>query len=585
MLAASRRSGGLALLLVLLITACAAPLTPARPGSGAAPEGGERAPRQKVLTFAITAGVQAMGVLGNTTTAGGWQTLNEVHSNGLVTSDVNSRRPIGRLAERVPSLDDGSVAMLPDARMRVTYHLRKDVTWQDGQPFTAQDLVFSYKVNSDPGIPLNQRDGVTQMESVDTPDDHTFIINFKGAYYLGGALGIRPFWPHPRHILGDVYDRYLTSKSPDDLVNHPYWTSEYIHLGPYRLVKLDPDEGVDFQAYPGYFLGRPKVDLIRVRSFADHNTLFSNLLAGTVDMMAENSLNAELGFQLKERWEGSGQGSVAVRRGNTWFLAPQFRPAVQTELANLDPRVRVALYHALDRETLSEGLQGGARDLAAWSLFPEGHQMSDATRDGYRRYPFDPDRARSILREQGWTPGADGLLRHSSDGRRFHNALWTVPGRDREIAAMADFWRRIGIEVEEHTIPASQVRNSEYRALFPSWESTAQGSADSIFARMDPPPASAATRWIGERGGFEDPRGWDLIARYRTSLSTRDQLEAMKALNDYMVAELPLLILFFKPEHLGVRSGVVAYDDLGGGMEASQPYGTYTRNSHLWDVR
>jgi hypothetical protein len=150
---------------------------------------------------------------------------------------------------------------------------------------------------------------------------------------------------------------------------------------------------------------------------------------------------------------------------------------------------------------------------------------------------------------------------------------------------MADYWRRIGIDVEEHTVPASQVRNLEYRALFPSWESSASGSADSIFGRLDPPPATAATRWVGERGGFEDQRAWDLIARYRASLTDRDQLQNMKAISDYFVAELPLLILFFKPEHLGVRKGVVAYDDLEGGMEASQPYGTYTRNAHLWDIR
>ena len=96
------------------------------------------------------------------------------------------------------------------------------------------------------------------------------------------------------------------------------------------------------------------------------------------------------------------------------------------------------------------------------------------------------------------------MLRHSADGRRFRNALWTVPGRDREIAAFADYWRRVGIEVEELTIPAAQVRNSEFRALYPSWESTAQGSGDSLFARLEGPAASAANRLVGERGGYED---------------------------------------------------------------------------------
>ena len=264
----SRRFSGLALLgLALLLGACAAPVTPT-PTSRGQTEPGSSTARQgtKAITIAITAGVQAMGIMGSTTTAGGWMTVTEVHSNGLITSDYNTRKPIGRLAERVPSLDDGTLALLPDGRMRVIYHLRKDVTWQDGARFDSQDLIFSYQLNSDPGIPSGQRDAINQIETVEAPDDFTFIMNFKGPYYLGGNLGIRPFWPQPRHILGEPYQRYLVSKNADDVINQPYWTSEYVHLGPFRLTSFDPAEGLVLQAYDGYFLGRPKVDVIRIRS-------------------------------------------------------------------------------------------------------------------------------------------------------------------------------------------------------------------------------------------------------------------------------------------------------------------------------
>jgi ABC-type transport system substrate-binding protein len=94
-----------------------------------------------------------MSVMGATTTSGGWQSLNEIHSNGLVTSDTHSRRPIPRLAAKLPSLEDGSISVLPNGRMRVTYTLRTDVTWQDGAPFTAQDLVFTHTFNADSTLP------------------------------------------------------------------------------------------------------------------------------------------------------------------------------------------------------------------------------------------------------------------------------------------------------------------------------------------------------------------------------------------------------------------------------------------------
>ena len=58
----------------------------------------------------------------------------------------------------------------------------------------------------------------------------------------------------------------------------------------------------------------------------------------------------------------------------------------------------------------------------------------------------------------------------------------------------------------------------------------------------------------------------------------------MKAVGDYVASELPFLILFYLPDHLGVRAGVKALDDSDGGAEGAQPYGTYTRNALLWDM-
>ena len=79
----------------------------------------------------------------------------------------------------------------------------------------------------------------------------------------------------------------------------------------------------------------------------------------------------------------------------------------------------------------------------------------------------------------------------------------------------------------------------------------------------------------------------DLASRGQevVDVSDADQAQSMKAISDFMVAELPLLILYFLPEQVGARSGIVALDDAAGGMEAAQPFGTYTRNAHLWDRR
>jgi peptide/nickel transport system substrate-binding protein len=567
-------------LAVLTLTACA-DVRPAAQRSGAE---AERPARGKTtITLAVATAVASMGIMGYSTTSGGWPSANEIHSNGLITSDVHTRKPIGRLAERVPSFEDGTLAMLLDGRMRVEFPLRKDVTWHDGTPFTAQDLVFSYRLNSDPTLPTTQRPPIKQMASVEAPDDYTFVIYFKGPYYAATSLGLRPFWPHPRHLLEPAYERFLASGNSEEIVNLPYWTSAYVHLGPFRLVSFDPAQGIVFQAYDRYFLGRPKVDEIQVQIFLDDNALFAALLAGTVDVIVDGTLDENLGFELIERWKTTGDGTMYAKYSANRFLSPQFRPHVQTEPANLDPRVRAALYHAIDREALAEGLQAGHRELAAWELLPPGELLHPATKDAFRRYVYDPRLAQAGLRDAGWMAGADGALRNQSDGRRYRTV---ISGSPLDVAATADYWRRIGLAVEEYTVPAAQVRNAEFRASFPSWElSSAGGGGDGILVRLEWPAPGTENRWVGSnRGGYDNPRTRELINAYYASPSEADQFRTMKDLSDYLAEDLPLLMLYNGAGHIGVRKGIKALDDQAGAAGPAQLYGTTTRNAHLWEV-
>src|SRR5581483_8593734 len=208
----------------------------------------------KTLTIGINSGAPAMGVMGPTNTNGGWYSVADIHSNGLTTTDVHSRTVVGRLVTKVPSLDDGSISVLPDCRKKEIYSLRPGITWQDGAPFTANDLVFSLRFNADRGLPTGQQPVITVMDSAEAPDASTFVLYYKTAYFLGGALGTQQFWPQPAHLLSDAYDRYLTDKDSNEVANLPYWSSDYVHLGPFRMTTFDPAEGFEAHAYDGYFL-------------------------------------------------------------------------------------------------------------------------------------------------------------------------------------------------------------------------------------------------------------------------------------------------------------------------------------------
>lgn len=565
------------LICALTLSACA-PGTPSPQGERpAAP----RAAGPKTLTLAISNTVEALSIIGSSTTSGGWQSVNELHSDGLVTADREVQRPVPRVASQVPSFENGLLETLADGRMKSVYPLRRDVTWQDGTPFTAQDMVFAFELNADRNMPFLNRDAIQEMHSVEAIDDYTFAIYWRGPYYQADAVGLRALWPHPRHVLEQPY-RALAREA---FINLPYWTSEYLHLGPFRLTAFRAGETLEFAAYEAYFLGRPKVDRVIVRIFNDETSLYAATLADAIDILMDNSLSSDLGLKLKEDWDRSGKGTVHVGTGTTRFLTPQFDPQVLALPALLDARVRHALLFAIDRKALSEVTQLGHGELVAGSLLPPGDRMHEAVRDGFARFVHDPARARSMLAELGWNSGGDGVL-VGPDGRRFSTHLWTTEGSENEIAVVADYWKQIGIAAEQFVVAGAIVRDREARSKFPGFETSARGSGDSILSRVDSRVAATArNNYSGaNRGGYRNPRMDDLIDRYRQSASERDQAQAIRAVSDLMVDDLPLMLLYFNPTTPAVRKGVKALDDFRGGAEASRLFGTFSRNAHEWDI-
>jgi peptide/nickel transport system substrate-binding protein len=569
-------------MLALVLMGCA---RPAETTSPTAPTPEPSIAKPKSITVGITSTIQAISLAGSQSPTGGWMALTELHSEGLITADVKSRQPVGRLAERVPSLEDGSIRMLTDGRMRVQYALRKGVTWQDRTPFTASDLVFAYQLGGPKGIPTALNRATSYMESVEAPDDLTFVVTYKAAYYQGAVLGPYVYWPLPKHLLGEAYERFLATGNPEEVLNSSYWNMDYIHLGPFRLTEFDPGAGMTFRAYDGYFLGRPRVDIVRVRIFGHENDLFANLLAGAVDLATDNTLRDESGAQLKRMWEASGEGNVYAQEGSLRVLVAQHRPDVQWEASLLQPRGRAALLHALDRDAIGEVTSSGNPQFAAWSILSRSDPNYGVTRDGLRMYSYSTDQTRAILREQGWVAGADGALRNEADGRPFRTAVWTSTGNEQLAALYASYWRAIGLQVDEHVWSAAETRSAETRARFPGWDTTAGG----VLGTLEEAPAGPANNWTGNRGGYDDPRSAPLVRAFKSAVAPAAQSEAMKRVNEFFLAELPVLPTHFNVAYLASRRGVRALtpDDLAGAVSdspANYAYGGYSRNAYLWDV-
>ena len=184
----------------------------------------------------------------------------------------NNFQPL--LATELPSIEKGTWKVFPDGRMESTWPLRHDVKWHDGSQFTAHDLVFGWQVVTDPQFASIEVDVPSRMESVVARDDFTLVITWKELFPQANLLVRSGMTPLPRSLLEADYRR-----EPTTFAAHPYFTSAYVGNGPYRVTLFEPGIGIRFEAFPDYFLGRPKIDTIVYKVIADQNTALAAVLS------------------------------------------------------------------------------------------------------------------------------------------------------------------------------------------------------------------------------------------------------------------------------------------------------------------
>ncbi len=575
-------------LIVLVTTACASPAS--SPSQPRAPSQEQANPgRNKVLNLGLRTILDAFSIAGSPTLAGGGLGVIEIHSQALFTADKTSGRPIPRLLAEQPTQDNGGLKVTPDGKMVSTYKLRNDVRWADGVPFTARDLMFTFTLSQDKSMAMVDPGPSQLMESASASDDYTFVVNWKQPYYQADALGLQPFWPLPAHVLeGDYAQIVGEQKDVKAFFARPYWTSEYLHIGPFKLVDWMGGSQATFEAVDNYFLGRPKVDRIVVKQFPDDNTLLASILSGDVDLSTDSALQIEAGVQLKDIWSQNGGGTIWFINGNTWFVAFQFDRTLPGFAAPmLDLRVRQALYQAIDRDAESEGVQAGIPDRAAYALLSPGNPLYPSVKDAWKqRYPKDPARASATLDAAGWKRGTDGVLANSA-GEHLSFPSWTTQGQERKVAIIADMWRHLGADIQEYIIPAASVRNPEFRQSFPAVEITARGNEDVLLTRLESTSTpTAQNHFAGNNRGHWKSEDFDrLTNEYRASLHEADRGALVKQLQEIMIDELPIGLLHYEVGTVLVRKGVTAFrDDFDGGASSGRIYGSYSRNAHEWDI-
>ncbi|MFH1857969.1 MAG: peptide-binding protein [Candidatus Omnitrophota bacterium] len=335
--------------------------------------------------------------------------------NGLVKYDKNIQL-VGDLAEHWEIEQEG---------LEIVFHLRKNVRWHDGRPFTADDVVFTYQKLVDPAVKTPYSGDFEKIERIEKIDDNTLRVRYKEPFAPGlASWGMAVM---PKHLLEkEDFNRSAFSRNP-------------VGTGPYRFKQWKTAQYVELESNHDYFEGRPYLDGYLYRVIPDQATLFLELRAETVDSIGLTPLQYQRQTEtpfFRSRFQKFRYPSFAYTYIGYNLKDPHFS----------DVRVRKALTMALDRREIIDGVLLGLGRQCTGPFVPE----SWAYNPGVKALPYDPEGAKRLLAEAGWkdTDG-DGWL--DRDGETFEFTLLTNQGNEQRkmIAELVQQkWQKLGIRVK-----------------------------------------------------------------------------------------------------------------------------------------
>ncbi len=333
-----------------------------------------------------------------------------------------------------------------------SFHLRTDVRWHDGEPFTARDVAFTLRRMSHPEVAYRP-----PPDTVMVVDDSTVTVRRTRPW---NGLD---WWAvyYPEHLLGDV--------APSEFFSADFWTRP-VGTGPFRYVRHVPETVFVLEANPDYYQGEPSVDQVRIK-FGGGSPV-AELESGQVDIATYVTRAHVPRFREDPRF----RIYYAMQPNLDWVEAIFWN---QRHPFLADAAVRRALTMALDRRELHR-VQYLPPELPQ---FPEGIPVFDVIPTGRQFWggelpppvPHDPDSARTLLAAAGWRdPDGDGLRTKGGQAARFTalvggGGILSTSAFGRAAVYVQAALRNVGVRMEIRNLESGlmdRIRAGEFEAAF-----------------------------------------------------------------------------------------------------------------------
>lgn len=456
--------------------------------------------------------------------------------NGLVKYDKNLKLT-GDLAQ--------SYSIAPDG-LTITFHLRHGVTWHDGAPFTARDVLYTYKVIIDPATPTAYAEDFKQVQSVTAPDPYTVVARYAAPF--APALASWGASILPAHLL----EGKDITKSP--LARQPVGT------GPYKFKEWVAGQKIVLEANPDYFEGRAYIDRYVYRIIPDTSTMYMELKAGGVDLMgltpvqySRQTVSAEFTHRFnKYRYPSSSYLYMGYN-----LRHPLFR----------DKRIRQAIASAINKDELVQGVLFGMGQKSHGPIVPGRWAYNPNVKD----IAYNPPRAAELLAQAGWREkNSDGIL--VRDGKPFQFTILTNQGNQQRLMSAQIIQQRlrlVGIEVkirivEWATFLKEYIDKGNFEVVMLAWNISQDPDMFDIWHSSKTKPGEL--NFIG----YANPEVDRLLVAGRSTFDLEERKKAYFRIQEILAEEQPYTFLYVPDALITVSARIRGIEPAPAGIGHNQ---------------
>jgi peptide/nickel transport system substrate-binding protein len=428
-------------------------------------------------------------------------------------------------------------------RINITVKLKDNLIWDDGTPITSNDVKFTIDKILDPSVPaLNKAGWFSKLDHMDLPDEKTIIFVWKEPY-APSIHALTQIAPIPQHIYGK-----------GDFLSNPANRSP-VGCGPFRFEEWRTSQMISLVRNEKYHGKKAYLDRIIFKVIEDRAVALNALKAGEIDEMRCNQI----------QWEEQTNDQDFLSRFNkNYFFVPGYNYLSWNCRSTWfkDKRVRLAMTHLFDRESINDKIYSGYAKLISGPFFIN----SWAYDKSIKPWPFNPDKAKKLLDEAGWIDSDNDGIR-DKDGVKFEFEFLITGGNSvakQLTQLLQEQCAKVGIQLKIRMLEGAtffdKVENGEFDACAIGWRIDLEPDVFDTFHSSQIPP-------IGLNHGFySNPQVDSLLELGRIEFDQDKRAEIYHEVHRLLHEDQPYTFVNTVPEkrpvHKKIKNVVISPDGL-----------------------